>query len=65
MITQNTVVFKYGDKQFAQEEVNTGSKVEEPLIRPTAQGAWSLGGKEYDFSQPVKSDLTLVWRELP
>lgn len=65
VITQNTVVFKYGDKQFAQEEVNTGSKVEEPLIRPTAQGAWSLGGKEYDFSQPVKSDLTLVWRELP
>lgn len=65
VITQKTVVFQYNNKQFAQEKVNTGTRAEEPILRPTAEGAWTLDGKEYDFSQPVNADITLVWQEHP
>lgn len=62
---ERTVTFQYNGVQFATTTVQSGEAVEKPLIQPTAQGAWTSGGQEYDFTKSVEGDLTLVWQEQP
>lgn len=60
-----TVSFTYSDAVFATSEVQEGNTVPEPLLKPSKDGKWLLDGAEYDFGQPVKEDITLVWQVLP
>ncbi|MBQ7373096.1 MAG: InlB B-repeat-containing protein [Clostridia bacterium] len=64
-----TVLFlDYDGFPFKNEIVEENQKVYKPE-NPQKRGYeflyWSLGGKEYDFSLPIKSDLVLtsVWKE--
>lgn len=60
-----TVTFTYNGASFATVTVLSGQTIKAPLIQPTAQGAWTLEGTEYDFTQPVEKDLTLIWQVYP
>ena len=53
-----TVTFMYNGKVFTTQEVKEG----ELAIRPTAKPA-SVGDWQYDFSEPVTSDITVEWND--
>ena len=64
-----TVTFLNGDELFLSVSLNSGDSVTEPTKQPVKDGYsfrwWNLNGTKYDFSSPVKSNLTLqaVWKD--
>lgn len=52
-----TVTFKYGGAVFATQEVESGETVSEPLLMPSAAGAW-----DFDFGTGIEADTTIQWK---
>lgn len=65
---RHTVTYDYGDSTTTRT-VSDGSRAPmpaDPVREGFAFGGWLLDGAEYDFSTPVKADITLVaqWNEI-
>lgn len=54
--TKYTVTFTYKGVTFATQVVTSGECATTPRLRPTPKGYW-----DYDFSQPITADITLIW----
>lgn len=52
-----TVTFMYNEVVFGTQTVKAGECATEPSLMPEASGSW-----DYDFTKPVESDLTIVWK---
>ena len=51
-----TVTFMYNGKVFTTQEVKEGETAIRPNAKPSTVGDW-----QYDFSEPVTSDITVEW----
>ena len=51
-----TVTFMYNGKVFTTQEVKEGETAIRPNAKPATVGDW-----QYDFSEPVTSDITVEW----
>lgn len=51
-----TITFIYNGSTFGTQMVKAGKCVSEPILRPEEGGSW-----DYDFTEPVESDLEINW----
>ncbi len=61
-----TVTFLYNDGGeeviYATQQVIAGRQAVRPTLQPGPSGMWQSGDEEYDFTQPVADNLTLMWK---
>ena len=58
-----TVTFQYDGTTFCTQSVEEEQVAVKPTLLPTVEGYWTVSGSEaeYDFSQKITGNLTLIW----
>ena len=56
-----TVTFQYDGTTFCTQSVEEGQVAVKPTLLPTVEGYWTLNNEQYDFSQKITGNLTLIW----